>query len=116
MKTETFSPVTTKMQFIKEWTPEQFTKMQRAIRTHFSGKKIRTRHGDHAIRNYTDADNIFGLAYTSTGIWACYGVCNTEVYFDCDNIYKYSYFTIGENGIYYAVLQDNEENELVIEL
>lgn len=122
MNTQTFSPVTTKVQFIKEWTPEQFKAMERAIARHFNERtfiRYSTGSGEHTTRLYRSfnhIDSILGLAYTSTGIWACYGICNVAAWFDEDNIYQYSYFTIGNNGHFYAVLQDKEENELVIEL
>lgn len=108
----------TKVPFIKEWTTEQFKMMEQAIRSHFKSTKIRTSHGDHFFNypKFSKLGEVFGLAYTSSGIWACYGICNTQVYFDYDNIFSYSYFTIGEDGLPYAILQDKHENELTIPL
>lgn len=108
--------------FIKEWTPEQFKAMNKAIAQHLNSR-VFLRYSDGAgmhttriYKSFNQIDNILGLAYTSSGIWACYGVCNVQAWFDMDNVYQYSYFTIGECGRYYAVLQDINENELVIEL
>lgn len=110
----------TAVKFIPEWTPYQFKMMERAIAANFRGTTLRTKHGDYYFPNvgttFKRVDNVLGLAYTSTGIWACYGVCNTEPYFDMDNLYQYSYFVIGEDGKYYAILEDKDENQLVIEI
>lgn len=117
MNTQTFNPTTTKVLFIKEWAPAQFKAIEKAIVKHFRAKKeVKTLHGYvwTSNANFAGLDINFGLAYTSSGIWACYGVCNTQVYFDMDCRYQYSYFTIGEDGKYYAVLQDTDENELTI--
>lgn len=109
---------TTKISFIKEWTPEQFNAMDKAIRKHFWKRSLNTYHGLHYGRRWTfdELDNILGLAYTSTGIWACYGVCNTEAYYKGNKSLWYSYFTIGTDGNFYAILQDKDENETVISL
>ena len=119
MKTETFFR-TTNVKFIKEWTPEQFKAMDKAILKHFANAYLRYSTGAgeerRPIWKFSQLDNILGLAYTSSGVWACYGICNVSAWFDEDNIYKYDYFTIGEDGKFYAVLTDNNENELVIKL
>ena len=116
-----FNPVCTKIPMLKEWNNEQFKAIEKAITKHFKGRDIQTHTGAENFSNclplrFNDIDNSFGLAYTSTGIFACYGVCNIAPYFDADKIYQYSYFTIGENGSFYAILQDVNENELCIEL
>lgn len=114
----TFNPTTTKVKFLKEWTPAQFKAIEKAIVKYFKGKNIACSTGQgtnyYQFKTYTGIDQILGLAYTSTGIWACYGVCNVKAAFDADGIYNYEYFTIGEDGNFYAVLQDEEENELTI--
>ena len=117
-----FNPICTKVKFIKEWTPEQFKAMDKQISRHFS-ERVFLRHSTgngevktRVYRSIKQIDEILGLAYTSTGSWACYGVCNVTAHFDEDNIYSYQYFTIGEDGRFFAVIQDNEENELTIEL
>lgn len=104
-----------KPKFLKEWNPSQFKLIELAIVKHFKGRKINTLHG-YYLPPFTlnQLDTIFGLAYTSTGIFACYGVCNTEVYFDVEKIYKYSYFVIDEDGNCYAILDDVNEKEIII--
>jgi len=116
-----FNPVTTKQPMLKDWSTEQFKAIDKAIVKHFKGRDIQTHTGAQNFSNclplkFSDIDNALGLAYTSTGMFACYGVCNVEAYFDRDKIYQYSYFTIGTNGVFYAILQDRDENELCIEL
>ena len=122
MKTLEFNPTQTKVKFIKEWTPEQFKMIENDIARHFRHRSdVECTAGQpgknfYEFKSFAGADKILGLAYTSSGMWACYGVCNVSAKFDADGIYQYSYFTIGEDGNCYAVLQDNEENELVIQL
>jgi hypothetical protein len=105
------------MQMIQEWTPEQFTQMQKAIVKHFKGKKLHTHHGNHwPQRTFKQIDEIFGLAYTSTSKCAMYGVCNTNVFLDLEQNWKYSYFAIGTDGNTYAICENIEETELTIQL
>lgn len=96
--------------------------MDKAIVRHFN-KAVFLRHGKNGqeqktriYASFSQIDTILGLAYTSTGIWACYGVCNTEAYFDMLNVYQYSYFIMDQENNCYAILQDKDENELLIPL
>ena len=116
MNTQTTTPV--KITFLNEWTPAQFTKMELALRAYFKSRMLITRHGNHFFNypKFSKLDEILGLAYTSTGIWACYGVCNTEAYFDLKKVYQYSYFVMDKDEHCYAILQDKDENELIIAL
>lgn len=120
MKQTTLDPQTTKIKFIQEWTNEQFILMDKAIKKHFKGRTIETNNGSIYFANigttFNAIDELLGLAYTSTGIWACYGICNVQAWFDEDKIYSYEYFVIGEDGFYYAILEDKNENQLVIKL
>jgi hypothetical protein len=115
--TNTFSPVNTKVNFIQEWTDSQFEQMNKAIFEHFKNKDVRTLHGNYykSVRRINWND-VLGLAYTSSSMYAGYWICNTAVYFDADNIYKYNCFTIGIDGNFYAVLWDKNKNELCIPL
>jgi hypothetical protein len=117
--TTIFNPTSTNIPMIKEWNADQFKAMRAAILKHFRGRTIVCESGTTqrvTMSNYAVIDSTFGLAYTSSGLFACYGVCNCQPLFDADGIYSYCYFTIGEDGNYYAILQDNDENELCIEL
>jgi len=109
-----------RLTFLKEWKPYQFKRMEKFIAAHFREKRLRTSHGDYYLpnvgTNYKKVNNIMGLAYTSTGIWACYGVCNTEPYFDLRNVYQYAYFVMDKEDNCYAILQDKDEKELIIPL
>lgn len=100
----------------KDWTPGNFKSVERAILKHFKGRTIDTHHGPHTITNYKQFDSVAGLAYTSTGIYAVYGVCNTAIYLDIDRKYKYEFFIMDEAGNVLAELWDNEENAIFIKL
>ncbi|MES2287346.1 MAG: hypothetical protein V4547_16760 [Bacteroidota bacterium] len=119
---QTLAQPTQKITFINEWTPEQFKTMNKAIAAHFS-HAVWLRYGNGSeshktriYRSFSQIDGILGLAYTSTGVWACYGVCNTQAYFDLHNTYQYSYFVMDKNNDCYAILQDKDENEIIIPL
>lgn len=123
VNTVEFNPTQTKVKMLKEWTPSQFKDIEKRISRHFALKVnlyFSDGSGMHLARprnNFKEIDNLLGLAYTSSGIYACYGVCNVAAYFDADKTYQYSYFTIGEDfSTCYAILTDAEENEICIEL
>jgi hypothetical protein len=112
---------TTKVKMLKEWTPVQFEAINTAIAMHFRSRfniNYVNGQGKHTTNvfnaSFETIDGLLGLAYTSSGIYACYGVCNVRALFDADGIYSYDYFTIGADGEYYAILQDQDENELCI--
>ena len=102
--------------FLKEWTEREFTKIQNAISGHFSGKNMRTHHGNYPAM-YLDWKAIsdrLGLAYTSSSDYAGYWICNTNVESNDYKGFKYIGFAISEKGRYYAILWDKDENEKLI--
>ncbi len=103
------------LEFVPEWNPKQFTKVNKAITKHFKGKAITTLHGliigGNNIKKIADQ---FGLAYTSSSMCAMYSICNTEVVFSGQ--WKYEHFVLGKDGIVYAMLGDKDENTQIIEL
>lgn len=107
-----------KVTFLKEWTPKQFKAIEKKIATHFSGKAMNTLHGKYPAMylNFVALDDRLGLAYTSSSSYAGYWICNTEVKSNQHPEYKYVGFAIGKDDKYYAVLQDKDENELIVEL
>lgn len=108
---------TTKVKLIKEWNQLQFKQVEKAITKHFKGKVIKTHENKfYEFKTFKGIDQVLGLAYTSTGLFACYGVCNVAAYFDADDLFQYCYFAIGEDGTIYTIIQDSEENELCIKL
>ena len=104
--------------FLKEWTPQQFKRMETAIATHFANKPINTHHGKHEarIRTFKVLGEIMGFAYTSTGDYAGYWVCNTAVYNDKYQGYDYTGFALTADNKPFAILWDAEENEIIIPL
>lgn len=102
--------------FLPEWTEAQFRAMNMAIKSHFGRKGANTKDGHVCYSTFKEWENCLGLPYTSSSCCAMYGITNTEVYFDVKKIYTYDYFAIGNDGYYYAVLKDKDENELIIKL
>lgn len=109
-----------KMVFLKEWRPfdtHQGT-MMNAIVTHFRRRHVDTKHNGSVLINSSDkANEIMGLPYTSgSEVAALWADCNTHVYLDADKVYHYWYFAFDERGDQYAVLKDDKENELVLNI
>jgi hypothetical protein len=100
----------------KDWTPSDFINVKKAILKHFKGRTIETHHGDRFINNYTTFDSVAGLAYTSSGMYAVYGVCNTAIYFDVEHKYKYEFFVVTDAGDVLSELWDDQENEIFIKI
>lgn len=102
--------------FLQSWEISQFSKMERRIADHFSDRYILTLHGNYppGNRSFHELAVIMGFAYTSSSLYAGYWVCNTDVYDERYPGYHYNVFAIGIDGNYYAVLKDNNENEIVI--
>lgn len=93
-----------------------FKKMDKAILKHFKGRVLRTMHGDCMPTKFSELDEILGLAYTSSSMYAMYVICNTEAYLDIQQKYTYQIFTITEEGVCVAECWDIEENPIFIEL
>lgn len=106
----------TERTFLKEWTPDQFKGMEKVISRHFSGKEMKTRHGNYPalFLSFAAVGDRIGLAYTSTSKYAAYWVCNTEVHNWKFPGYHYIGFALGTNRKGYAVLWDKDENEIII--
>lgn len=105
----------TALKFKTEWTEKDFRIMEKAIINHFRNRQQIYRGKDFIIGSYKQLDELFGLAYTSTGVHANYGICNglNVVY---DNNFNYEFFIMTEEGVPYAELWDKDENEKYIPL
>lgn len=89
--------------FLKEWSDKQHTKVKRAIARWFD-------------KPFCVVDAQFGLAYTSSGAYAGEWVCSREEYYWDSKQYKYVGFAMDVNEVVYAILWDNNENEIFIKL
>jgi hypothetical protein len=113
-----------KTTLLKEWQnySQQEKQIKRKILNLFIGGKYQYQTEHSAPRKefkpitYKQIDDIFGLAYTSTGMFAALWICN-GVNIWADDKRKFYGFAIGENGNFYAIAEDeNEENEVIIEM
>lgn len=104
--------------FLKEWTQDVFTTMQRKISAHFSGKEMNTHHGNYPAMylGWKAISERLGLAYTSTSDYAGYWICNTEVISNKFPSYRYVGFAMSSDKKGYAVLWDKDENEILLPL
>lgn len=100
----------------KEWTPQDFKTVEKAIFNYFKRTYITTMHDAplYSIRNFNDVDSCLGLAYTSTSSFAMYSICNTEAYFDYGKQWNFVCFGLaeGNSGFVYALIHDENENEI----
>lgn len=105
---------------LKAWSQDQHHKVEVAIRKHFrKAGKIKTSSGHGtlmATHKFQAIENFLGLAFTSSSSCAGLWVCNVDAVYEPDENYKYIGFAIGEDGKYYAILWDKDENEKLIEL
>lgn len=110
--------------FLKEW--EQYEKqsnaMERKILRFFMGGKYMYQTSHNELRKpfkpytFEQIDNILGLAYTSTGAFAGWWICN-GLNLWADDTRRFYGFAIGEDGDFYALAEDeNEENPLFIKM
>lgn len=99
--------------YIKEWTPAQFKQAEKAIAKFMRSRKWNSHNfpNTNAFRNlrtFRQIDSGLGLAYTSSGIFACYSVCNDEIYLDNEKRYSLQYFVIDFGGFVHAIFKHLE--------
>lgn len=101
--------------FLQEWLAADFIKMKQAIVRHFTHNPISIS-GEVPRMLYKPAfgmvDKILGLAYTSSSSCAMYSVCNVDLRYS--DTLRYVYFAIGQDGMCYAELWDNDEKPTII--
>lgn len=119
MKTAEATKINTN--FKQDWTPDEFKKVERKIKNHFTKK-----HYDHIRQhgelrrpayfyNFTQIDEFLGLAYTSSGSYAGYWVCNGG-YLYADPTHHFIGFAINELDEVIAIADDENENSIYIKL
>lgn len=110
--------------FLKEWQPfdKLSKKVERAILNHFMkhSYKWQSTHEESSKRpfkplTFTQIDSKLGFAYTSTGAYAGYFVCNAG-YLWADDTHYFNGFAINTDGEVIGIAQDYDENEIFIKL
>ena len=103
-----------KQTFLAEWNPAQFKAIEKAICRHFAAAPIRTNKGEFPAqyRSFEALGDILGIAYTSSSKYAAYWVCNLEAFSQYPGFY-YVGFAISESGQLYAILWNENENEIL---
>lgn len=104
--------------FVAEISEKQAKGLKRAISAHFSWSTLKTNNGtkNYTTPNYNQISEFLGLAYTSMSSYAGYWVCNVEAENEHIPGFHYVGFTVGNDGGYYAILWDANENEKIIRL
>jgi hypothetical protein len=98
------------IQFKTNFDPEDYKRIEKAILKYmintFSGHI-----GNKYFRTWRQLDDIIGTAYTSTGIYAIYGVCNgNNIYLDASENLRLEMFCIDtENNIYAEYWDESEQ-------
>lgn len=101
----------------KEWSPADFQKVNRKIKSYFGGKSFKNHRGEVVTvpTRFYDIEMFLGLPYTSSGIYACYSLsCNTNLFLDAD--FYFDHVAMFEDGQVILVLNDINENEKLIKL
>lgn len=106
---------------LREWTPEQFEIIEKDLSAHFSNipftiSTSKQQQYKNQKRTFDDLDIIFGLAYTSTGNYAGYFICNVELYADRTGEFKINGFAMDNNCNVYAVMMNNDEEQKIVPL
>lgn len=103
-----------------EWTKSDFKTVEKAISDYFKRTYVTTLHNvdTWSSKSFSHFAEVFGLAYTSSSSFAMYSICNTEVYFDYGKHWHFECFGLaeGHSGFVYALLRDNEENEIYFQI
>ena len=98
--------------FIKEWNEKQQKKVNKAICNHFAIQNFTKFWG----KSFEQIENYFGLPYTSSSMYAGLWVCNVCEYYKGSTQYYYRAFAIAEDGYIYAILTNDEEQEIYIKI
>lgn len=107
--------------FKKEWSNKEFTKVERAIKNHFTQYHYKhiTEHGQTPTEkhffDFQDIDNFLGLAYTSTGDYAGLWVCNGGYLF-ATKTHHFTGFAINELNEVIGIAEDENEKAIYIQL
>lgn len=102
--------------FLKEWNNGNFIKMRLALYRKFVGIELSTREGIRECLTYDQLEELLGLPYTSSGLYAGVWVTNTYLYDSRFTGYRYVGFAISENKNCYGILWDKDENEIITKL
>ena len=105
------------MKIKKEWSKEDFKKVEKAIVKFINGRKVEIKHDSFPLKfkcTFKQIDSILGLAYTSSSDYAGYFICNTELYLDEKREFTIQSFVIDSVWRVYAICWDINERELII--
>jgi hypothetical protein len=110
--------------FLKEWQPfdKLSKKVKRTILNHFMKHSYQWQptHDEHNKKTFkpivfNQIDEKLGFAYTSTGAYAGYWVCNGG-YMWADSTHYFNAFAINTDNEVIGIAQDYDENEIFIKL
>lgn len=110
--------------FLKEWQPfdKMSGKVERAILNHFMSHTYtwQSTHEESSKRpfkpfTFNQIDETLGFAYTSSGAYAGYWVCNGG-YLLADPTHHFIGFAINTDGEVIGIADDKDENEIYIKL
>lgn len=101
----------------QEWNERDFKAMKQALKHFFLFKGLQTMDGVKVCYTYADLEELLGLPYTSSSSFAGVWVTNTELKSNDYPTHNYIGFAITEKGNKCcAILWDNEENEILVQL
>lgn len=108
-----------KTEILKDWTPAQFKTVEKAVVKYLNSRYFETHHSPGktpftGCRTFKQYDSILGFAYTSSGIYAGYWICNTDLFLDAAQTWKIEGFVLGSGAFVYLMCWDKDENEIFI--
>jgi hypothetical protein len=108
------------MELKKEWSEKDLRIVEEVAAKWLKSRFFETAHSNGGTpfvgcKTWAQFDKILGTAYTSTGMFACYGICNTSLYLDAEGKYKVEFFALSKTGAFvFAVCWDEDENEILV--
>lgn len=108
-----------KAQFLKEWNPQQFKTVQKAIVKYINSRYWESHHSPDADpfikygkQTFNGISEVLGLAYTSSSQFAGYWTCNTDLFLDNAHNWRLIGFALDSASFVHAMFWDAEENEI----
>lgn len=108
-----------KAQFLKEWNPQQFKAVQKAIVKYINSRyweSYKSPDADPFIKygkqTFNGISEVLGLAYTSSSNFAGYWPTGEQLYLDNSHSWWLIGFAMDSASFVHAIFWDAEENEI----
>lgn len=103
--------------YTKEWTKQDFKKVEKAIHKHFAGRTLKNHRNKNIYfdLNFRAIENILGLPYTSSGVHPQIALdCNIHVFPEGETKFHYDFVVMDQDKKVIFILSDENENRKII--